>query len=284
MSKNKPNHHALPRFYLEGFCSSNPANHVWVFERNKLFKPALKPKQNKQLNPRPTGLKEAGLHSQGYGENEMFLQQQEQLADATIFKIRKLKQINKEEKEILANYIILTWGRLEEREQERQKIYETIIKKRFYLKEAQILAAFGNFETAQKLIKQHELLNSNAIRVEIIKKRELVVWKSDKTLKLILSRPWRFITPASGDYFVTTDEPVVWNESVGLFNSPLLFPLGRSVLLYISPDGSSDVTYEIATNDDTRKLNERVIMHARRQVYSPFPDEWIHKILQHTSR
>lgn len=267
-----PRNHELPRYYLRDFCSPEIRGHIWVFERNEPFKPG---KRRARDNPHPLGINQAGLHPKGYGEYESALQKREHSADEAIRKVRASQPIDVSEKEILARYISLTWRRLTDRENDLRPILERRIREMRLKGVARQLADHGLFRGAREVLRVHDWIESDAGKTELV--RESILLNHEKVHTLIMGRPWRFIKAAVKHYFVTTDAPVVFDRTLGLQASSLLFPIGRNVMLRINPLGDGDMAYEVATTDETQKLNAMVIMHARRQIYSPYPDQWIHK-------
>ena len=271
MSKGRPRHHELPRYYLRDFCSPDLAGHVWVFERDAPFMPGIRRGRN---NPHARGINQAGLHPRGYGTYESDLQRQEHLADETIYKARTSQPIDAVGKEILARYIGLTWRRIVGRESDVRPLLERRIKQLSLEALAQTLAASGHFRRAQEVFRVNDWINSEAGRVDLM--RKTILLDHERLHALIIGRQWSFIRAAASHYFVTTDSPVVFDRRSGLQASTLLFPVGRGVMLRISPTNGSDIADEIATPEDTRKLNSMVIMHAHQRIYSPCPDQWIY--------
>lgn len=272
MSKKRPQHHELPRYYLRDFCSPETRGHIWVFERNKPFKPEKRRGRN---TPHLRGINQTGLHPQGYGKYESDLQKREHLADDAIRKVRMSQSIDVSEKEIVARYIGLTWRRLTNRESSLRPILEQEIKEMPLRDMARQLADHGRFGDAHEVLCAQDWIESDTGKTDLVRKSILL--NHEKVYALIMSRSWHFIKAALGHYFVTTDNPVVFDRALGLQKSSLLFPIGRGVMLMISPYGDGDMEYEVATPDDTRKLNSMVIMQAHRQIYSPYPDIWVHE-------
>jgi Protein of unknown function (DUF4238) len=273
MTKMKPRHHELPQYYLRDFCSPENLGNIWVFERNKPFKPE---KRRGQYTPNLLGIrKQAGLHPKGYGEYESDLQKMENIADEAIRKVRASEPIGVSEKEIIARYIGLTWRRLAIRENALRPFLERRIREMKLRDVARQLANHGRFGSAHEMLRVSGLIESDTGKTDLV--RKTILMSHEKVHALIMGRPWRFINAAVDHYFVTSDSPVVFDRSLGLQKSSLLFPIGRSVMLLISQAASSDLLYEVATPEETRKLNAVVIIQAHEKIYSPNPDEWIHK-------
>jgi hypothetical protein len=93
----------------------------------------------------------------------------------------------------------------------------------------------------------------------------------------IVAMRWEFVRAAPSRYFVATDDPVVFDRHTGLQASPLLFPLSQSVILVANHWNGDDLPYRDSSREETRKLNSIVIQSAKNEIYSPYPDEWIHR-------
>jgi hypothetical protein len=79
-----------------------------------------------------------------------------------------------------------------------------------------------------------------------------------------------------GSYFVTSDNPVVFDRGLGLMVATLIFPVDQNLLLVADHPDQRDLVYRISSLDETLKLNVMTIVTADAEVYSPRPDRWIH--------
>jgi hypothetical protein len=95
--------------------------------------------------------------------------------------------------------------------------------------------------------------------------------------RLLMTMRWEFVRPAPSKYFVTTDNPVVFDRHAGLAASPLFFALSQEVMLDANRSGGDDLTYHRLSEEKTRLYNSFLIQSARCKIYSPHPDEWIYK-------
>lgn len=273
------NHHELPKYYLRGFCE--PAtSFLWVFERDQPYHPGKKRGVN---NPHKRGLRKAALRADAYAfkkpngtlsyEYELKLQQKEKRADLTIRKVRNLETIDKSGKEILTQYIWLTWRRLTSRDD----VVLSLIDK--HLKQSSLevcnLSYLGEFNKARQLQDALDLLHSEERKTEMI--RMTMLRDFVKVHSHLMRMRWEFIKVATDHYFVTTDNPVVFDKHAGLRASPLIFPISQAVILVAGQHAGVDLSYREASPLETLKLNAMIIRFAEREVYSPGPDEWVHR-------
>jgi len=87
---------------------------------------------------------------------------------------------------------------------------------------------------------------------------------------------WQFVKAAPDRYFVTSDNPVVFDRVLGLKAATLIFPLSQKLVLIADHASEDDLAYREAIEEETLKLNTMTIITADQEVYSPYPDRWIH--------
>lgn len=275
----KPKHHELPRLYLQSFCQPG-TSFVWVFEKGKPFAPSLRPGKN---SPHRGGIHVTGLRKDAYAarsadgqvhyEYERKLQAKETLADGALAKVRQREPLTSAHKEMLARYIGLMMKRLTRRDEHaRPQMTEILAKSKMHAL-ARELAYAGHFGKARELMDVMERLQTRDGTTRLL--RESMLMDFDKVHGAIVGMPWQFLIAAPNRYFVTTDNPVVFDTYQGLHNSPLLFPISSTVLLDASRFNTEDLTYVHATRDQTRHMNAMIISQAHRLVYSPQPDQWV---------
>jgi hypothetical protein len=276
----KPKHHELPEAYLKSFCEPG-TSFVWVFEKGKPFSPGLKRGKN---NPYRGGLHVTALRKDAYGargddgrihyEYETKLQKKETLADSVLVKVRKQEPITLAEKETLARYIGLMMRRLSRRdEQARPRMTKILANSRMHAL-ARELAYMGNFAKARELMEAMERLQTHDGTTSLL--RESMLMEFDDVHAAMMRIPWRFAIAAPGRYFVTTDDPVVFDRHQGLGNSPLFtFPLSSSVMLDAWWMHTQDLAYAQLSVAETRHLNAMVISQSDKVIYSPQPDQWV---------
>lgn len=274
-----PKNHELPKHYLRGFCEPG-TSFLWVFQKGLTFFPGLKRGKN---NPYRGGIHVTALREDGYGargkdgrihyQYETKLQQKETLADALLVKVRNQEPITLADKQVLARYIGLMMRRLSKRDENlRPQVRENVAKSELH-GVARELAYAGKFGRPHELMDALEKLQTDDGMTPIL--RESMTEDFGPTHDAIVGIPWRFLVAAPNRYFVTTDNPVVYDRHQGLKNSPLFFPISSSVMLDVSRFNPDDLFYENASVLDTRKFNAMVMMQADAEIYSSRPDEWI---------
>jgi hypothetical protein len=154
----------------------------------------------------------------------------------------------------------------------RPQVHENVAKSELH-GVARELAYAGKFGRAHELMDAREKLQTDDGMTPIL--RESMPEEFGLTHDAIVGMRWRFLVAAPDRYFITTDNPVVYDRHQGLKSSPLLFPISSSVMLDVSRFNPNDLVYETASGLDTRKFNAMVMTQAEAEIYSSSPDEWI---------
>ena len=279
MTQEKPNHHEIPKHYLRGFCESGTM-FLWVFRRGRPF---CQGKTKRTYNPFRTGLPSIALRPDGYAarktdgkthyEYENALQKIELKATPTINKIRAFKKIDAVDKELLAQYIFMMAKRRTSRDmtmlsQVEKATLEVVEAAKFQMRNA---ALEGQVAKELEMQNQAAYLESNGNTLFL---RESMVNDGLGLVQKELTRHlWEFVIAPPGEYFVTSDNPVV-NEGLRTY---LIFPVSQNIVLSYANNGK-DLAYRQANPEEVFKLNAYIISKAEKEIYSPNPDKWIHKL------
>jgi hypothetical protein len=283
MSRAKPSHHEIPQFYLKGFCDSN-TSFLWVFERNKPFNPG--PKRGKN-NPARVSISKVGLRSDGYVipttvgkpdySYENKLQKEEHKADIPLSKVRNQDKITAADKEIIARYIGLMGKRLMKRDQIATKMLDSFFNSFQWDGLQRELAFRGQFGKALQVPVARKLLHSEQGKTKILRESMLTPYKM--THEVLLKMTWSFLVAPNGEYFITSDNPVIFDEPLGLLKSPLIFPINQRIILFSQWPQTNDLSYKNISMEETSKFNTVIIRYTIKEIYSPKPDKWIHELL-----
>jgi len=285
MTRKKPDNHEIPKYYLNGFCDSQ-IPFLWVFERNKPFTPGKKRGKN---NPLWTSVSKIGLRADGYGiivpgepldfSFETKLQRQEHMADIPLKKIRTFMIINRHEKEAVVRYVLLMRKRLSRRDITAKKILNSNINNLPWDYWQRELAFKGNFTRALELTDAKKQLLSEPIQTRLL--RESMIMGYEMSQAALLEMTWNFLITPVNEYFLTSDNPVIFDENQGLAKSPLIFPVGKRVALLAQWSQTNDLSYRSVSIEETRQINSIIIQTATKELYSPEPEKWICEELGH---
>lgn len=234
--QDKHRHHQQPQFYLKGFAadSSNPyqkTSDIWVYKKGEPYKQAL--------NPSLESVKDTGFTDNFYAfvekdgsinfnkYEDLLMKEFENTSNPVLEKIRRFEMIDNEEKKVFSRYVT------------SMKIRGNFGRKLFF--DAQINE---RIEKQQALIRQgwNEEEVSNALKeLVIIHEKE---WKSErrnlrmveiakKYADIIYKLNWQFFLAPDKHYFMTSDNPVSWEE-IKTQKAWVLFPIASKICLLAS--------------------------------------------------
>lgn len=279
MAKTPPRHHEIPRLYLQGF-SIPSQSFVWRFVRGKAFAPGA---NKSKSNPYRSGLKETALRGDGYAIHslgklidysyEQKLQQQEIKADQVLHKIRAIEAITFEEKSTFAHYIGLMQKRLQHRDIQATAIAKSIVESYPWDELKKRFALDGKFRLALQVPEIRERILSNEGLTKLL--RESMIQPYQQAHAELASMTWTFNMAPKEMPFITSDNPVIYDEERGLLSSILIFPISTRVTLIAHRYPEQDMQYEAIKEEMAHKINMIIIGKAKREVYSSYPDQWI---------
>jgi hypothetical protein len=303
----KQRHHFLPQLYLKGFAADGEVSRLWEFTKGGRFRPG--PENRAKYNPALVSIpKKAGMEIDGYAlplpdgsvdhdsyENQ--LAQLEKPCDEIIRSLRRREPISASDKALLAAYMVLMIRRVPAGRQRIRGLWPEVagehiepIRREFGARYDQALAALTSDE-----VEDREKLE--AARTEVFKllderlgngipremELDLLVDPDamPRVVGMLRSMSWQVFVAPDGKYFVTSDNPVHVRSENGGLNHPsaeVVFPISRDLALVASHHPVREA-FKQATSQEVNEINRRVISQADRYVYSPKPDEWIHRVL-----
>jgi hypothetical protein len=274
----KRKHHEIPEYYLRGFCEPG-TSFVWTFDKIRPFLPGAKRGVN---NPVRSGVRLTALREDEYlartpmgkkhYEFESKLQRKEHLADSAIRKVCAFQPIMDSDKKILAAYVFLMLKRVTKRDREMRVNVKTALNRMTTAQRAQAKRSGRGVEESNRLMKEIGFWDSEDGVTDAL--RRTMVEDVGLVHGVLSARTWEFVKPSPGEFFVTSDNPVVFDKALGLERATLIFPLSQRVILVT--DGSNDLAYRTASSEEVRKYNALIVVTAEREVYAPQPEEWIH--------
>jgi hypothetical protein len=98
--------------------------------------------------------------------------------------------------------------------------------------------------------------------------------------KAFMEMRWEFVMAPSGKYFITSDNPVVYDTYFGLKRSPLFFPIDQRTALIATWHGERDLVYIDGSIEQLLKINGIILAKATKEIYSHTADQWIHQALE----
>lgn len=285
MGRNKPRHHIIPVRYLKGFCEPG-TSFVWVFRRGEDYKPGGGKGRD---NPYRSGLKGTAserdrntiMNPDGIRDSKTFesaFQKIETKSDDVFDKITTRKPLTFDDKEKLARYIGLMIRRVDKRKETIERLLNNHLMSTELDRVVRKLADQGYFSLAYNWLRSIEYLRSPEGRKHLRLRTTAQPFKI--VHKAITKMQWEFIVPPKGKYFVTSDNPVIYDTHFGLKRSPLFFPLDQRTALIATWHGERDLAYIDGSMEQLLKFNGIILAQATKEVYAHTSDQWIHQALE----
>lgn len=271
-------HHYVPRYYLRGFTNPPMSNLLWVYEKGsrRTFQ---------------TGVSRIGYENHFYTFTEddgtrnttsveSFLTYNiENPANPILRKLREKQMITQEEKRIMSNYIAVMMMRVPRNMERMQQLTPGV---------KETLAATIDQEVADAMSKNPDnketLGNFLAVTKSILDeyseglpKKAYLQFINTRFASVIYHMTWQFFTSEGGPSFLTNDNPVFFDEGIGIANehSEISFPISSTVGLWASWRNDVSEGFVRANNQMIKELNNRTISNATRFVFYPFKADWL---------
>lgn len=264
-------HHYVPIYYLNGFASK-PEGAIWVYD-----------KQNHKFKSRAKSV--ANVYDYYPEELEKYLANDvEAPANAVLKKIRKLKEITKEEKRLLAEYIVTMMKRVPKGKERTGALLPRAAED---LRE-EIDQEFNLLTKKQpekiRVLEKHRTA-ANAYLDKCLNGPSEPHWwdnippmKTPDSVECLNGMTWRFLTYVERPAIIASDNPVFYFTDIGIGKpeSELTFPLSSHMALWASwrtdlPEGFFPTTWQVV-----KELNRRSACNATRFLYHCKDEEWIH--------
>ena len=278
----KIKHHYIPKFYLNGFIEVGKTKQLYVYEKYK----------ENYFNTAPDNI---GCERNYYAVKnidestdtntiEDFLHEQiESPSHAVLLKIRNQQNISPEEKWIFANYIAYLIRRVPATRKDSEitmtKRIAELTREKW---DAEIDLAISKMPTDQDL---YEVYRQKIHQIFDKCERTAPGWlfaghlqyPSPMTTNAIKNMTWRYLVCPKDYFYLTNDNPVFYDKSIGIGNrySELTLPISYKIALLLTWRTDSHEGYITATSQQVKEINRRTVKNSTRFVFSPFNTEWI---------
>jgi hypothetical protein len=275
-------HHAIPVFYLGGFADVTDPERIWVYRRRTGKTGGI---VSEPRSPARELIKEVCSERGKYATTsftgevdhdsvELRLARRENEADDLLRRLRNGEEPIQPDKRRLAAYMTMLYRRGLNQEARRRETVRRAVQDNLNLDRLAFAAACeGDFRTAHELLQHPE---KHQARFEQTMMSESLPISLENTEAYLCSMKWRFLTPAKGEFFITTDSPVYIPE-IGLRHSQTgaLFPISSELLLQASKylDGE-DLRFEPG-GDMAYVFNVFQMRQAYGDVYARENAPWI---------
>lgn len=293
-TRKKPNgpkrHHYVPRFYLKGFTSLTDPEEIHVFRPGQ--------------QPFSTGVWGVGFENNFYSyvdehgtldshTVERYLADDiERPGNAVLTKIRNYQSISGKDKEEFARYASVLLTRVPKHRARSRALFPKAIEdlRTEILSEVEEARAQepDESETLDHFVAQAtQILDEYKVQVPV---KLLVNSISPKYAWFLAQMRWVFLTAPTRYKFVTSDNPVVFDEGMGLLGENKTEHMAPSKLVEVTIPISTEIVlwatwrneiegYQCATEPMVREINRRTVGAAAREVYFSSRPRWVEALV-----
>ncbi len=283
----KRNHHTNPRMYLKGFSLPEKPSHVYVYTQGAAFAPRG---DRNGRNPRCHPLRKAAVvrdayafpetdGSANYESVENKLERIESRNNPILAKLRTQKTISDKEKQSFSEYVGSMVKRVNVLDPAFPARVEKMVDSVDWEELQRQLQFAGHFRQAyeiasgrdEKLAWLKEAVHKNSI-VEPMPRVEAALSKMT----------WRILVTPPENFFVTSDNPVVFDRGAGIEPPAgvLWFPVSSDVAIQAEWRPGEDLQYSVCAEETVTQLNQAACALAFREVYASHCSEELHAQLE----
>ncbi len=270
--------HYVPQEYLRGFASDSEARFIWMFDKETQawVEPAIK-----------TVAQQRAYYSAE--TEERLAREVETPGHQALNTIRKGGSITSGEREAFALYLAVLIMRVPRKRRQAAELAPRVLAGRM-TETTQDLSELRTAENATRI----DAIVQELERIEARYREELPAtireviespWPSALVLSAVQTMNWRVVAAPNGQFFITSDTPAHYFDSLGLGtdDAELTVPLSRYLVLLGSnqgsPGGLTRVTGKPAL---VKEVNRRIAFGAERFVFTPRREDWVQTIALRT--
>jgi hypothetical protein len=237
--QDKHRHHKQPQFFLKGFAavgnSYQKKPDIWVYKKGEDYKDGVNPSLE-SVNDTGYGedfyayIKDDGSKDFNKYEN-LLMKEFEQPAQPALEKIRRLEEINEDERELFIKYV----ASMKVRGDWWKNVSDKIIKESSAKTKREFLDKYKNKIPRES--KQEEIDEIVDKRVERLENNEFhnenMIKAANDVASIIRKMNWRLLIAPKNMPYLTSDNPVYYFE-LDTIDSELLFPVSSNITLSLS--------------------------------------------------
>ncbi len=262
--------HYLPKKYLEGFTNSTTGK-LWTY--------------TKEGDKYPCNIDNAAKINNWYSdETERFLADRvENPANAVLDKVRSQRNISKEDKKTLSEYIVVMMKRVPRGKDRVKNLMPSVMEdfRNEFDRKIEILSTkspqkgteINHFQNAvYKILDNYSQKFPNHIWLD-----NLPPDQTPQTVSALSKMTWRFLTYEQAPAILTSDNPVFYFEGIGIGKpeSELSFPISSHVALWASWRSDLEEGYFLTSMPAIKELNRRTAHNAANYLYHAKEEKWI---------
>jgi hypothetical protein len=303
----KRKHHITPAFYLRGFTCAEKERQsfVWVYERGLPFKPGYIKKGVYNPCQRPvtaTGFEwdyyafeKPDGSGWDYETYENALEKIEQDAKPAIQRLRRHEMVDGADRMALAIYLAVMVKRVPRRREWADEMWPDVIRE--FEQGTNVLERLNAHEMntipsdikrlnniarirAEYLEVMNRYKNANNIPRHILLP---ILTVRSKIPPALFEMTWRLLVCSKDEFFLTSDNPLWFDEEKGIGNQQLeaSFPISSDSVLVISRKLVEEGVFAAGTRV-VDEVNRRSATRATQYLYGCRPEGWVVKLLGRT--
>lgn len=282
MTQNKKKHHYVPKYYLNGFAESTDPTLLYVYEKGCSEYFQTTPERIGYENNYYTIENDDGSRDTNTVEDYLH-NQVESPAHAVLSKIRTHHVITTAEKWIFCRYVVYLMKRVPRaRQRIKTVIAEHVIEAEMRAYDSEIDTAIEEnperrefYERRRREIR--EVLNRYKEEVPSTVLLNVLRYPSPRVTEALSKMTWRFLVCPKDHFYLTSDNPVFYNEGIGIGKpySEVTVPISHQMTLWLSWRTDLSEGYNTTTSQAVKEINRRTVSNATRYVFSPRHAEWI---------
>jgi hypothetical protein len=304
VSNPKRKHHITPAFYLRGFTCAEPGKEsfIWVYERGLPYRSGYMKKGFYNPCQRPvtaTGFEwdyyafeKPDGGGWDYDTYENALEKIEESAKPAIQRLRRHKLVEGDDRMAMATYITLMIKRVPHRREWADGLWPEFIRE--FEQGSKMLEHLDAREKNTDPSDTQGLANIAELRAEYMRvmnqhksadsiPRHIllpILTSPSKAPAALYDMTWRLLVCDKSDFFLTSDNPLWFDEDRGIGNQRLevSFPISSEAVLVISRKAVAEGVFG-AGRHIVEEVNRRSATRATRYLYGRQPEPWVLKLL-----
>lgn len=286
MNKPKRQHHIVPRFYLKGFTITPGEPFIWVYKCGEPYAPGTGKLTN---NPFKSSINSVGserdyyaipgqLGRQKYEAFENELEALEKSANPVLDKLRCGQTISEAEKDRFATYVVHLSRRVSAGRDSTNSMWPKIAEDYEPPDELYQLKGWPKTpETRMRLKAEVKLITEKPGHAIQMHRGSVLAVPESLMTEALKMMTWHVFKAPSGQAFLTGDNPVFFDQNVGLASSigEISLPISSSLALVASWWKLTDQQFPEAHPIVVQEINRRTIHNASKQLYFSKCEEWV---------
>ncbi len=289
MTQNKKRHHYIPRFYLDGFTESLDSPILYRYERGRQ-EPLLLTTESVGFEKHFYTITNSSGQKDSNTIEDFLANNVESPAQSILRKIRNQEMIAPAEKLILSRYIVYLMRRVPHSRERVDHLAAKVIRSTSESLNADIDKAISKYpkkaqqyEERRSAIAQALEKYGNTIPKDVI--INSLRYTAPHVTATISEMTWQFLVCGENKFFITSDNPVFFDEGLGIQDekAEISIPISKSIALWITWSIYLRDDFILTTDDAVAEINRRTLHAMTRYIFAPKNVNWLTKLVNRGS-